>query len=526
MKMYLMLLTLLAVLVVPTIAGIPAVLPDPDTTPPDTTLPVKVFILSGQSNMVGMGRVAGSEAGTLETITKTDGLFPHLIDDAGNWTVRNDVRYRGTVTATGDGLLIPGFGAVNGISNNFGPELGFGHVMGYYYDEPVLVIKSSQGNRSISWDFAPPSTTRFDYDGRTYAGYGDTPNSWPIGGSADPVNWYAGKQYDDCFMDEADWHPMATTLGFGSITNVTDVLDNFATQYPQYAAQGFEIAGYGWWQGHKDGGEQGTVEAGIHATRYELNMVNFINDIREYYQTRYPDNIKSDAPFVVATVGFGGGEWDTGSSADVIHTAQMAVGDPDKHPEFAGNVGSVDTTGYWRDGSISPTSTGYHYNHNAETFMLVGDAMGRAMADLQRAFDVDAGKNMVTWSNEIVTLDATVEEGVTVDSYLWTAIPADGVLFSNPTGEDTTVTITKDAGDMAAVMVRLAVDNGVDDPVVDSVRIEVYDNACLATRDGLGIKNEYDLSGNCIVDIGDVVIMATMWLEDNSLTEPAIKTNN
>jgi len=38
--------------------------------------------------------------------------------------------------------------------------------------------------------------------------------------------------------------------------------------------------------------------------------------------------------------------------------------------------------GYWRDASESPTGTGYHYNHNAETYLLVGDALGRTMVDM------------------------------------------------------------------------------------------------------------------------------------------------
>ena len=38
---------------------IPAQLPDPDNKPPATNKPVKVYILSGQSNMVGMGDLRG-----------------------------------------------------------------------------------------------------------------------------------------------------------------------------------------------------------------------------------------------------------------------------------------------------------------------------------------------------------------------------------------------------------------------------------------------------------------------------------
>ena len=40
---------------------VPAQLPDPDGEPGDATKPVKVYILAGQSNMVGMGDVGGAK---------------------------------------------------------------------------------------------------------------------------------------------------------------------------------------------------------------------------------------------------------------------------------------------------------------------------------------------------------------------------------------------------------------------------------------------------------------------------------
>lgn len=57
----------------------------------------------------------------------------------------------------------------------------------------------------------------------------------------------------------------------------------------------------------------------------------------------------------------------------------MAVGDPKQHPEFAGTVASVDTRDFWREVGESPRSQDYHYNRNPETYLLVGEAMGRAM---------------------------------------------------------------------------------------------------------------------------------------------------
>ena len=63
--------------------------------------------------------------------------------------------------------------------------------------------------------------------------------------------------------------------------------------------------------------------------------------------------------------------------------AQLAVdGDAGKYPEFKGNVAAVDARPFWRDKEVSPSGAGYHYNHNAETYMEVGNALGRAMAEL------------------------------------------------------------------------------------------------------------------------------------------------
>ncbi len=550
-------LTLAAVvmvfLVLPAAADIPDPLPDPDTAPPDDSKPVKVFILSGQSNMVGMGKISPlGTLGTLETITKTDGLFPCLLDAANNWTVRNDVRYRGVITAIGNGLLTPGV-----MGGNIGPEMGFGHVMGYYYDEPVIVLKTSQGNRSLSWDCLPPGSPQYVHsDGYTYAGYGDSPNRWlTASGGPSPYGWYAGKQYDDYFLDESDMGPKGWAVGIDyvnncqashngvtyisksahtssaasepgigaqsstywnvySIFNVIDILDNFASEYPQYAAQGFEIAGYGWWQGHKDQGEP-------HASNYEGNLVNFINEVRGYYENRYPANTKTDAPFVIATIAFGG--WDLAGAGLTVANGQLAMNDTVKYPQFEDNVKTVESRDYWRDSSISPTTAGYHYNGNAETYMLVGEAMGRAMAEMLSPYSVDAGINMITWSGEPVELDATVQEGVTVVSYGWSAEPNDGVVFSDETVEDPNVTITKDTDNPSTVRLTLTVNDGVNPPVTDSIRIDVYDDACLAAiGKGLSADNPTDFDGNCITNFEDLAVMATKWLNDTGLTEPVV----
>ena len=75
----------MALLALPAAAQIPDPLPAPSDAQPDSTKPVKVYILAGQSNMLAMGDVGGDKPGTLETLTRKDMKFPHLIDDDGNW---------------------------------------------------------------------------------------------------------------------------------------------------------------------------------------------------------------------------------------------------------------------------------------------------------------------------------------------------------------------------------------------------------------------------------------------------------
>ena len=58
---------------------------------------IKVYILLGQSNMLGYGRIGiepdeTGQEGSLSHAVKEKGLYPYLIDEAGNWTdTRQDV---------------------------------------------------------------------------------------------------------------------------------------------------------------------------------------------------------------------------------------------------------------------------------------------------------------------------------------------------------------------------------------------------------------------------------------------------
>jgi hypothetical protein len=269
-------------------------------------------------------------------------MYPYLINEKRQWAARDDVWYKGVVTATGSNWL--------GVrSGRIGPELGFGQVIGDHIDEPVLLLKTSQGNRSLGWDFLPPGSKQFEHDGKTYAGYKDSPESWDKGTTPKPINWYAGKQYDDCF------------------SAAHEVLEKFDEQFPHWKGRGYEVVGFVWWQGDKD-----RYNAG-HAKQYEKNLVHLIKVLRKEFKT-------PKAKFVCATLG----QSEKGNAENnekLILDAQLAVdGEFGKYPEFKRNVATVYTHPISQGGASNS-----HYNGNARTYMDVGIAMGEAMIKLLKA---------------------------------------------------------------------------------------------------------------------------------------------
>ncbi len=288
--------------------------------------------------------------GDLGFVIDTLGRFRYLRAEDGSWVKRPDVTLNDAYLGKGQTAPL----SVEACGPTFGPELGFGFVMGTFHDEPVLVIKADIGNRSLGWDILSPGTERYTHevDGvvRVYPGYGENDRTIAEGGKPGPNEWYAGKQYDDY------------------TAAVRAVLDNFGERYPEYADQGYEVAGFVWWQGHKDGGSPG------HIAHYEENLVNLIAAWRKEFNA-------PDAKWAIATVGFHGK--DMPENYVKIAEAQLAVADPTRHPELAGTVKTIDARPFWREPNISPKNQDYHYNHNAETYMLCGDALGRAMVELE-----------------------------------------------------------------------------------------------------------------------------------------------
>ncbi len=327
----------------------------PDGRAADMTKPVQVFILMGQSNMVGLGKIVGGE-GSLEHAVKTKHKYGYLVDEAGAWSERKDVRF--VRTMSGRGQLNNEWMGIKG--GTIGPEFGIGHVVGNAVAAPVMMLKSCIGNRSLGWDLLPPGSARYVFEGKVYPAYKERPDAWAVDGAqgvatvpppwldknGQAIDWYAGKQYDD---DTAGAKMMLADLG---------------KNYP--GATAYEVAGFFFWQGEKDGGNA------AHASTYEANLVRFIKQLRL-------DFAAPRALFILATLGEAV-KGSTGNGGKILE-AQLAVdGTTGKYPEFKGNVATV----YAQPLSLGGSGNG-HYNGNAETYMNVGEAMGQAMAKLLEA---------------------------------------------------------------------------------------------------------------------------------------------
>ncbi|NBR86949.1 MAG: sialate O-acetylesterase [Verrucomicrobia bacterium] len=331
------------------------------------TKPVQVFILLGQSNMLGLGKVKGGD-GSLEFAVKEKKKYPYLVDDAGNWAERKDVRYARVMSGRGGGMQrFNNEWTTVQACKTIGPEFGLAHPLGNAIEAPVLILKSCIGNRSLGWDLLPPGSERYEFTVKdkagvekkmVYAGYKDKPESWemdPAKGlktepgpwldkkTGKPIEWYAGKQWDD------------------DISYAKTVLTELDKHYP--GATQHEVAGFFFWQGEKDAGNPG------HDARYEQNLVHFIKSVRKEFNA-------PKAPFVLATMGESvkGG---TGLGAQVLEAHLAVDGAKGNYPEFKGNVATIYTHPMAQGGSGNS-----HYGGKAEVYMDVGEAMGRAMVDL------------------------------------------------------------------------------------------------------------------------------------------------
>jgi alpha-galactosidase len=102
-----------------------------------------------------------------------------------------------------------------------------------------------------------------------------------------------------------------------------------------------------------------------------VNLAHFIRDIRR-------DLESPNLPFVIAETGMSGPN-EKHPRALALMAAQAAVA---KKPEFRDDVAFVSTRSFYRPPEQSPSGQQYHWNSNAETYYLIGEAMGVAMVEI------------------------------------------------------------------------------------------------------------------------------------------------
>ncbi len=279
---------------------------------------LKVFILAGQSNMEGQGVVSmddphnynGGKGNLVWSMkySKSAEKMKHLKDKKGEWVVRDDVQISFKVNGkVRKGGLTVGYTGYGG-SSHIGPELQFGHVMGDYLDEPVLLIKTAWGGKSLYVDFRPPTS----------------------GGQVGPY--------------------------------YTKMIEEVRAALAELGEQKYEIAGFVWQQGWNDMCTPPAIP------EYAQNLVNLAHDIRKEFKV-------PDLPVVVGELG-NGGPVENGAMFE-FRRAQEAGTRQIKNAIF------VKTTDFARPPELSPNpGHGHHWYGNAESYFLIGDALGEGMKKL------------------------------------------------------------------------------------------------------------------------------------------------
>ncbi len=322
---------------------------------------VKIFILAGQSNMEGKGSVLVMNHQL--TLPEKQARFA-CYRNGDQWAHRDDV----WIDYLGDrgrrhGKLTVGYGiSQNGNRDLFGPELGFGWTVGDHFDQHILIIKTAWGGKSLDRDFRPPSRPLPESVADLYARAKQQNGRLTL-------QQYE-QSYGHCYRQMID-----------EVRLVTGDLKRFL---PSYKDQGFEIAGFVWFQGWNDQYAPTSVED------YRDNMIALIDDLRA--------DLKSpQMPVVIGAMGHDG-ETQTGKIR-AIAEAQAAAAE---QPDWKGTVVTVRTAQFWdkqadlafhkfwadpntRDvekwrqyGNDRP----YHYLGSPNFFNDVGIAFGEAMIRL------------------------------------------------------------------------------------------------------------------------------------------------
>ncbi len=298
-----------------------------NTTSIPHTKPLKVFILAGQSNMQGHANVSTLDYLADDPVTAE--LLKELRQDDGTLREFDNVSISsiGSAGENADGWieqtgrLKAGFGAN---PDKLGPELTFGLTMSKSLQEPILIIKTAWGGKSLMTDFRPPSAGPRVFSEFILA-------KWKERG-LDPAEEV--KRHNESLNGQFYRH---------MISHVKHVLSDLPRVAPEYnPQQGYELAGFIWFQGFND-----LVDSWSYPDRqqpggyaeYATLLGHLIRDVRR-------DLAAPQLPFVIGVMGIGGERLPLELAHQHFRQAQASVA---QLPEFKGNVVAVQTAPFWCD---------------------------------------------------------------------------------------------------------------------------------------------------------------------------------
>jgi len=304
--------------------------------------PLKVFILAGQSNMEGHAQVR-----TFDYMARDPNTAPILnemrnADGAPRVCEKVWISY---LTGDGDeysGKLTAGYGA-KGREPKIGPEFTFGIYMQKLLDQPILIIKTAWGGKSLHTDFRPPSAGPYE------------------------LNQQQVDQFTKRGVDIEQWKAekaKATGHYYRFMTDhVKKVLKDVQKVYPDYdPRQGYELAGFVWFQGWNDMCDGGTYPNRGKPGGYDLYselLAHFIRDVRK-------DLSAPKMPFIIGVMGVGGVQ-------EGPNFFRQAMAAPVSLQEFKGNVAAVQMAPYWDEALVTASAKRGEYNRILDTAYALKD---------------------------------------------------------------------------------------------------------------------------------------------------------
>jgi alpha-galactosidase len=257
----------------------------------------------------------------LKEMRKLDGT-PRVCEQV--WMSYLTGPYDGSANGEGLGKLTAGFGERGDnptrLSNKIGPEFTFGIFMEKELQEPILIIKTAWGGRSLNTEFRPPSAGPYKLPKQIQ----DEWDKHPQGAHGIP-------KLEDRKKWQAEKDAASGVFYRMMVEHVKKVLADPARVCPAYDPEaGYEIAGFVWLQGFNDLVDGQTYPNGNYE-EYSRLLAHFIRDVRQ-------DLAAPKMPFVIGVLGVDG-------ERNVNFRKAMAA--PAAMPEFQGNVVAVDTAPFW-----------------------------------------------------------------------------------------------------------------------------------------------------------------------------------